>query len=135
MNGLIKYLWNVAFDNGISIVWTDQLAPDKPSCAMPNQNTIIVNNRWHNQDEIPFQLAHEIGHMLNGDEGALYYCSPASHTKVECGANDKAIDLILDYCAINEKSTDNYADFMHYYGIPSSLEENVKRRYAIYFKL
>jgi Zn-dependent peptidase ImmA (M78 family) len=134
MNELIIYLLNVAFDNGINIVWTDQLAPDKPSCAMPNQNTIIVNNRWRNQDEIPFQLAHEIGHMLNEDEGVLYYCSPASHTKVECGANDKAIDLILNYCVVNDEPTNNYADFMYCYGIPYSLEENVKRRYAYYFK-
>lgn len=77
----------------------------------------MVNNRWHNKNEIPFQLAHEISHMLNGDEGSLYYCSPASHTKIERGANDKDIDL------------------MYRYGIPSSLEENVKRRCASYFNI
>lgn len=133
MNDIITYLLNFAFDRGIEIVWTDKLKPTAPSCAVPKDNKIIINGQWHDANELPFQIAHEIGHMLNGDEGVLYYSSYCSHSKIEANADIKAIDLLLDYCFLNDKQTENYSDFMYCYSVPSYLEEKVKRRYTIYF--
>ncbi|GAW64248.1 hypothetical protein FC65_GL001047 [Ligilactobacillus acidipiscis DSM 15836] len=133
MNEVITYLLNFAFDHGFEIVWTNQLKSSAPSCAIPKNNKIIINGQWKNKDELPFQIAHEIGHMLNKDEGVLYYSSYSSHSKIEADADNRAIDLLIDYCVSNGKETENYSDFMYYYSVPLRLEENAKRRYAIYF--
>lgn len=133
MKEVIEYLLNFAFSKGFGFILTDKLKPSTPSCANPKQNKIIINLNWHNQKELPFQVAHEIGHMLNGDEGILYYSSYSSHSKIERSADDKAIDLLFSYCLDMGKVTINYSDFMEYYGIPNYLEQNVRQRYAIYF--
>ena len=133
MKEVIEYLLNFAFNKGFGFILTDKLKSTTPSCANPTKNKIIVNMNWHNQNELPFQLAHEIGHMLNGDEGVLYYSSYSSHSKIERSADDTAIDLLFKYCLDTNDVTLNYIDFMNYYGIPNYLEQNVRRRYADYF--
>lgn len=133
MKEVIEYLLNFAFNKGFGFILTDKLKATTPSCANPTKNKIIVNMNWHNQNELPFQLAHEIGHMLNGDEGILYYSSYSSRSKIERNADNKAIDLLFSYCLNMDEVTINYNDFMKYYGIPNYLEENVRQRYANYF--
>ncbi|MBN7275548.1 ImmA/IrrE family metallo-endopeptidase [Ligilactobacillus pobuzihii] len=133
MDSVVEYLLNFALDKGFGFILTDKLKPDTPSCANPQQNKIVINTNWRNKNELPFQIAHEIGHMLNGDEGTLYYNTYSSHSKIENNADNKAIDLLLDYCVDMDKTNSNYSDFMYYYGIPNYLEQNVKRRYANYF--
>lgn len=133
MDEVIEYLLNFALSKGYGFILTDKLKPTTPSCANQQQNKIVINTNWTNKNELPFQIAHEIGHMLNGDEGVLYYSSYASHSKIETNADNKAIDLLLNYCIDMDKTTNNYSDFMYYYGIPDYLEQNVRRRYADYF--
>ena len=134
MNNVITYLFNLAFDTGISFIWTDKLKSNTPSCAIPEMNKIIINSSWHNQNELPFQIAHEIAHVLNRDEGVLYYSSYSSHSKTEANANNKAIDILLKYVDETSELSGNYSAFMEVYGIPYLLEENVKRSYAIYYR-
>lgn len=134
MKEVIEYLLNFAFSKGFGFILTDKLKPNTPSCANPKKNKIIINMNWHDKNELPFQIAHEIGHMLNGDEGILYYSSYSSRSKIERSADDKAIDLLFSYCLDMDKVTTNYSDFMEYYGIPNYLEQNVRQRYANYFK-
>lgn len=52
-----------ASDLGIKIGW---LSLDKytPPSASTKYNKIAMNENWHNQEEIPFQLAHELAHII-----------------------------------------------------------------------
>lgn len=132
MNEVIRWLVNFAYDHKIGVT-LDNLHFDQevPSCMFGN--SIIINMNWENQDELPFITAHEIGHVLNEDQGPLYYCSASAHNKIEAAANEKAIDLMLNYCVSMDNLISNYTDFMYYYGIPNCLNDKVKERYALYF--
>ena len=133
MDEVIEYLLNFALKHGFSFVLTDKLKSSTPSCADPSHNKIIINTNWQNKNELPFQIAHEIGHMINNDKGILYYTSFASHSKIEHSANVKAIELLFNYSVSVDEVASNYNDFMEYYGIPATLESDVRQRYAEYY--
>ncbi len=57
----MQYAW----DNGISCVLTDKMNEYTPSSAKPENKIILINLNWYNQSEIVFQMAHEIGHVVN----------------------------------------------------------------------
>ena len=132
MNDITTYLFDFAVDHGIAIVLTDKLKPTTPSCAVPRLKKIIINNAWHNQKELPFQIAHEMAHVLNNDEGVLYYSSQVTHCKVENAANDKAVDMLMQYADEKFGLPDSYVTFMETYGIPFTRYRHVRRRYVSY---
>lgn len=68
------------------------------SKALPESQRIIINTDWANQDEIPFIIAHEIGHIMNGDTGIRYYDSGTINSKSEYHANIYGIKLLLRFC-------------------------------------
>lgn len=135
MDTLITYLLNFAFDNGIGIKWVNTLGPYTPSAANNLTKTIVINGKWHNQKELPFQIAHEIGHILNNDEGVLYYSTSSSESKIESNANATAINILIDYCTQTEIENANIYQFMEQFGIPSNLEylvvDQLNARYSI----
>ena len=64
-NRLITYLFNYAFDNDIGYVFY-KTNPRYPSLAWKWKREIAINMNWHNQDEVPFTIGHEIGHVMLG---------------------------------------------------------------------
>lgn len=121
-NDLIRWLINWAFDHDIGVTITSDLPADFPSSASSRQRKILFNTNWQNKNELPFILAHEIGHLLDHDEGINYYSSATIHNKTEYQANCTAIDLLLQYCQRNDMDVDNPISFCECFGVPIELE-------------
>lgn len=121
----VKYLLNFAMTNSIGFEIVPEMKPDSPSFAVADKRFMVINPNWYNKHELPFQIAHEIGHILNGDAGVLYYSSPASNIKIESDANITAIDLLIDYCkSIGIYHVDVYR-FMERFALPSNVKTTV----------
>lgn len=125
MDDVIRWLCKFAFDHKINVT-LDKLSfsDDVPSCVLGK--SIIINTNWRNPNELPFIFAHEIGHVLNEDEGRLYYSTATAHTKIEAAANERAINLLVKYCNCEDLLPENYIDFMELYGIPRQLDEKTQ---------
>lgn len=131
MNGIMRWLCRFAFDHSIAVTLDSvHFSGDVPSTCFDQH--ILINTNWDKKEEIPFIFAHEIGHVLNGDGGVLYYSTAASQSKIESAANSKAIDIILEYSQEIDETPADYMTFMQSYNVPSFLNEEVKRRYTNY---
>lgn len=128
MERLLQY----AFDRNIGYTLTLQLNPFTPSLALPEDNRMIINLNWHNHNEIPFSLAHEIGHVVNGDVGRLYYAPGSFGQRFERQANLTALQIILPiYIDANEGMVpNNYQTVMEQLQIPQVLENDVKLQFS-----
>ena len=93
---------------------------------------MIINLNWHNHNEIPFSLAHEIGHVVNGDVGRLYYAPGSFGQRFERQANLTALQIILPiYIDANEGMVpNNYQTVMEQLQIPQVLENDVKLQFS-----
>lgn len=121
-NDLIRWLINWAFDHDIGVTITSDLPADLPHCASAKRRSILINRNYGNPAELPFAFAHELGHVLNGDDGIRYYQSASVHNKCEYQANLAGIRLLLKYCRTNDISVDNPVSFCERFGIPSEYE-------------
>lgn len=122
---VMDWLFNYAFDNGVSMMFM-QLDPYTPPATNVHTKRILMNNNWHNKDELPMQFAHEIGHiMLEQEYSGLLYYTP-SKFGMEFEANEYAINLLLPFY-IDEKEPGqvNIYDFMECFSIPGHLEDAV----------
>ena len=117
MQSLTDYTWehNIGLDIG-------RFKPDFRSRAIPANNLIIINTSWKNRNEVPFSFAHEIGHIMNGDDGIRYYDSETIRDKSEFGANSFAIRYMLSFCEKHDLQFDNSMNFCQQFGIPEVLE-------------
>lgn len=122
MSDLITYLINYTFDHGIGVVLTHQLPAQFPSSASAGERKILVNLNWQKQTEIPFIIAHEIGHLVNGDSGVNYYSSATIRNKSEAAANSFAIGLLMEYCQAQGLTVNNPVTFCERFGVPASLD-------------
>ncbi|WP_304228642.1 ImmA/IrrE family metallo-endopeptidase [Lactobacillus kitasatonis] len=116
---LIKYLMNAAmFDYKIGVEFSNRLPPFAPPLSYNHVGRLIIMNaRWPYPTEIPFQLAHEIAHVLN--ENQHYYNLNDRTTKCgEADANVFAIKLLQKYCKENDYRFDTYYKFAQAFGIP-----------------
>lgn len=119
MNALITYLLNFVMSHNIGY----ELVPcskDFTSKALSESRLIIININWANQNEIPFIIAHEIGHIMNGDTGVRYYDSGPINS--ECHANIYGIKLLLQYCEKHDITIDNPVSFCETFGVPMKLD-------------
>lgn len=133
-NELTQWLLNFAFSHGIGYTLTGELPPDVPSCAIPARQAIIINTNYEKKEHIPFIIAHEIGHVLNGDSGTCYYSTYSARSKYEAAANRFAIDLIRRYAESKGDSSCSYIKFAETWCIPSDLYENVKEEFNRYWE-
>ncbi|WP_276804769.1 hypothetical protein [Lactobacillus hominis] len=124
MNDTVDYLLNYAFDQGISYELTTELSLDAPSASRPKRRKMIINLNLSNKKELPLQIAHEIGHILNQDDGVLYFSTIKNHDLIEADATKTGIKILADYY-FNEmdQSEWNVDNFMNYYCIPSYLRD------------
>lgn len=116
MNNLIEYLLNYAFDNKIGYE-IRKLDPYFPPRAVLDDNLIIINSNWHNREEIPFTIGHEIGHIMNNDQ--VEKCqSPTLIYPYELNADKYSLNLIFNYSLDQEIIIQEPGIFIQQYGIP-----------------
>lgn len=126
MDELMTWLSNYGFDQQIGFIFTHNLAPDTPSQSDGTNRLVVLNMEWFPHYELPFALAHEIGHILNGDQGINKYCAETVGTKKEYQANLTGIRLLLKYCDLHDINIDNPVNFCENFGVPEKLDYVVK---------
>ncbi|MFK5706038.1 ImmA/IrrE family metallo-endopeptidase [Ligilactobacillus sp. LYQ139] len=129
------HLEGIAKQHRIRIYWVDDLDKYTPPCSLSCARRIVMNNQWHNEREIPFQLAHEIGHvLLHSDcDIAFYHATYGSRVRIEREANSLAISLLLPlYFRERDSSKVNANDLMECLSIPAHLEGLVRERIKDY---
>ncbi|MCM6793260.1 ImmA/IrrE family metallo-endopeptidase [Pediococcus pentosaceus] len=120
MDNLITYLCNYAFDHDIGY-HLDRISydPEDASFYLNLTNTVYINMNYKNEEEAPFQFAHEISHALNGDKGSNNFSANSVYSKEEYKANKRATKILLEYCDLNGLTFYNSTEFMDAFGIPS----------------
>ncbi|QLE63692.1 putative prophage protein [Furfurilactobacillus rossiae] len=139
MQNLIDRLLAFAKQHQINVILSTTMSPNTPPAANPALNKVLINLNWPNQNQIAFQLAHELGHVLNNDAGILYGCPQASHNSIEFAASKRGIQLLIDlYFADIAVSDANSACFIHQLCIPSYLvnftETQIRQHYETQLK-
>lgn len=115
---------DIADANNIKIQWLNMSSSESVPQARVLHRTVIMNRKWRNKKEIPFQIAHEMSHILNDDSGILYYTTSANMTKAEGGANAKALEILSTYYFLDiPQETANVDDFMNEFQIPTYLRD------------
>ncbi|ODP95501.1 hypothetical protein BGC39_10700 [Levilactobacillus brevis] len=75
-------------------------------------------------------MAHELGHVVNGDEGTLYYSSFSNKSKYERAANMTGLDILIPiYVDITGYTFSSVSPFMEQFGIPDYLLDAVTSRF------
>ncbi|KRM96548.1 hypothetical protein FC19_GL000843 [Liquorilactobacillus aquaticus DSM 21051] len=136
-NWILDSLLRKAKFLGIRVVWSSELKQDTPPTASFKYRSVVMNENWHNPDEITFQLAHEIAHILTGDryDSALYEQTFNHHALIEHKADLGAIELLLPYYCENVNSAiANSPDFVRLLHIPSHLTEDVTKLMSLYYE-
>ncbi|WP_353486100.1 ImmA/IrrE family metallo-endopeptidase [Apilactobacillus xinyiensis] len=124
-NDLITKLLNYAFDSGIGFQ-VMELKEDMLPFSIPNKKFIIINSNWKNKNEVPFQIAHEIAHVINEDESCLYQ-NNSYKLKFEHAADVKALEILIPiYIGYSHYNTDNIYPLMEQLRIPNRLINEAK---------
>mgnify|MGYP001287468857 CR=1 FL=1 len=134
-NDILEDLYNYALDHNIGILSSHEFSSSMTALADTKKRLIIINSGQSNKQQLPFQVAHEISHVMNGDKSThlLAFNSIHSDPQIETQANRSAIQMLLPYYA-NERQIGlmNYTDFMSCFAIPSHLEAIVVKEFQKY---
>lgn len=124
MNNLtISYLFNYAMAHDIQFVATHLLNAGTPSLCKTSIRKMIINLN-NDEEGLPLEIAHEIGHILNGDKGKFYFCGENSSSPIEVNAHKTGIKILANYYFEDIPKEDwNIDNFMLYYCIPSSYKD------------
>lgn len=116
MDDLLTYLFKHAFENKISfaLIWKDV---NYQSVALPEKKLIVINQNCGNKYELPFIVGHEIGHIMNGDNNAAFYCGKPVNSE-EHLADLYSLNLIYNYAANQFDNFEEPIQFIQQYGIP-----------------
>ncbi|MBW8013960.1 hypothetical protein E0712_05740 [Lactobacillus helveticus] len=132
-NRLITYLLNYAYDHDIGYVLVES-EPSNPSFAIKNEREIGINMNWHNHSsEVPFTIAHEIGHIMNGKPNLKQYnCCLAygGFDDEEKDADIYGLHLIYQYSCAQEDNFYDPAAFIRSYAIPERMIEETYKMFA-----
>ena len=93
---LIEYLLNYAFKHGLSYILV-RGEPYDPALSFKHKHKMIINTNWHNSNELPFIIGHEIGHLMLGDSGIAYWPSFSGQNSEEEEADLFSLKIIYDY--------------------------------------
>ena len=96
-----------------------------------------MNLDWHRPEELIFQLAHELAHVIHGDVGdvVFYHASFTGKESVEYKANVGAVELLVPfYCRGTEIQCVNSANFMQSFHVPHYLACVVDEKIREYYK-
>lgn len=136
MEEAVWYLLKIASQHHIDVQWSGVLSKYTPPACRYDTRIVCMNMNWHRHTEIPFQLAHELSHIINGDPGdaCFYDASFTGKSSVEYKANVGAVRLIIPYyCGETEKEIINANDFEEVYDIPKYLDNVVREQIAKYY--
>lgn len=128
---LIDSLLELAKSKNIAVYWSNDLNPYTPPAASPSYKSVVMNEKWYKRKEIPFQLAHEISHILNKDPDnvAFYHATFKGRSYYEAAANERAINVLIPiYCSFRDKEKVSVCQFMDNLSIPSYLEDCVSNK-------
>lgn len=118
MDNILKWLMNYCYDHGIGVVYGNDLPPTAPSDSWCNPKLVIFNDNFHHPNEKPFMMAHEIGHVVEGNP-EYYKLAYLGKVRGEYSANIFAINLLKEYCLDNDIWYENIYDFAKAFGIPT----------------
>lgn len=116
VNDLIQYLFNFAFDHNIGVLLLST-SKEYNSLADKTKKTIIINTNWKNQNELPFIIGHEIGHLMEGEPGLSYFCGTSLNSK-ERKADLFSLNIIFEYATLQYDTYEEPIQFIQQYGIP-----------------
>lgn len=127
MDELITYLLHFAFDKGVScaLIWKNI---DYQSVALPKEKLIVINQNCRNKQELPFIIGHEIGHIMNGDANAAFYCGKPINSE-ERLADLYSLNLIYDYASNQFDTFEEPIQFIYEYGIPIRMLDDATELY------
>lgn len=134
MEDYLRALENYACIYDIAVYHT-RLHSHTPCAASPKHKNVLVNDNYFIQNQLPFQLAHEICHVLHGDDSfSTLYQETDLKTKIEYEANRDAIKILLKLYAkrLDEPELLNYATFEQVFCIPSKLDDVVQQAFKTY---
>lgn len=133
---VLAYLSEVAIKQNIKVIWSDALsAYTPPACYVPRR-IVMMNQFWHNKQDIPFQLAHEMSHVINGDDTDMvfYNASYTGKQSVEYKANVGAVKLLIPfYCGNRNKEQANAYEFESIFNVPPYLNDAVIEQIKEYY--
>lgn len=124
MDNVLKYLLNYALENKIGFITIPNAEPDWIPVAIPEKRLILVNMQWHNKKELPFMVAHELGHIMN-EQPCSQYSSNTLLLKAERAADNFAIGLLIKYCQEDNISFNDPYNFMEQFAIPEKYSNQV----------
>jgi Zn-dependent peptidase ImmA (M78 family) len=93
LQSFVTQLRNYALEHHIGAEYSTELSPGTPSQAYPEDRFMIINMNWYDQPQVPFSIAHEIGHVEDGDAGVLYFTP--TKTRYESAADRFAVRLLV----------------------------------------
>jgi len=126
MHQIINDLLNYGLEHGITMIATNQLSPYTPSGTDTETKRIVFNMNWHDKKQLPLQLAHELQHIMNGDNSSEPLYFTPTRNKIEHQANIGAIKMLLPYYLEDKQPEDiNVYDFMDQFSIPSYLDVDI----------
>lgn len=117
MDNVLQWLMNYCLDNDIGVVYKNDLPSTAPSDSWCNPKLVIFNGNYYKENEKPFMLAHEIGHVIEGNP-EFYHLAYLGREKGEFSANRFAINLLRIYCLENDIHYSTYYDFAKAFAIP-----------------
>lgn len=121
MDNLKDYLLDLALALNIDVVFTKQRQDFVPR-AVPDERLVIINSNWKRTREIPFQIGHEMGHLVHND--TIIDCeSPNAHLPNELSADKYSLNLIFKYNLVQVDTITSPSVFLFQYGIPFRMTE------------
>mgnify|MGYP000863677828 CR=1 FL=1 len=128
MTDALTKVLNYAYDHHIGVETHNDWPADWPSLALPSKHMLLLNLNWGRRDEVPFIAAHEIGHVLNGDTGKLYFHNDRMKSDAECNADRTGIRVLYEICTEDEDFDPaffNPLEFMVNFKIPACYRDYV----------
>ncbi|WP_338214917.1 ImmA/IrrE family metallo-endopeptidase [Lacticaseibacillus salsurivasis] len=133
IDDLLDTIRNIAWDLGIG--WeVAQLHPEQSPLVDTGRRLIILNSNWPNKREMPFQAAHELAHVINGDVGTYYYTRERTDSRIEGSANRQALKILVPlYFQSIDRENANVQQFMVDLSIPSWLEPKAEETIGAFY--
>lgn len=129
MHDYLCALEDFAKNQDILVKWSTQLHPHTPPTTNPVNRIIVMNSCWYEPRQLPFQLAHEISHILHKDgDFKILYSGTRLKSRFEYEAHKTAIELLVNLYMQNTDNPRavNYTAFEETFGIPSKLDSVVR---------
>lgn len=128
MNNIIEKILEEYRKNDVIVLEATSLSPDVPDIADLISRQVVINTNSKYRAQLPFRLAHELMHIINGNQNAhrmVAYHNYDISNPHEIKANKEAVEFLFNmYSSENEEL--NWINFMELYGVPGFMENKVK---------